>query len=277
MLNTINGLHFKFLFCLIFIYSFLHLFKYFEYNLVKKRKLSSKPIIFSSPLEVDYKNPFYSNCLNDNEDRRFMDEYYNKGGDLTYQMNLDYLQSNSIVFDVGGNKGGFVEFAKMYPVTIYVFEPILEFYNFLKEKYSTEKFPHIHFLNYGIDKFNGQSYITIDGVEGSASSQYSQITGTNQNFKNQSVTVRTLDVVMQELGIQSVNLLNINCEGCEFSIMESLIEKQLMKNISNIQIQFHPNIVDSGTVRRCKIRYILNKTHKEKYNFPWIWEFWTSD
>ena len=36
-----------------------------------------------------------------------------------------------------------------------------------------------------------------------------------------------------------IDLLKINIEGGEYEVLENLIENDLIKNIDNIQIQFH--------------------------------------
>lgn len=208
-------------------------------------------------------------CLEDKEDRTYMDPYYAAGGDPAYQMNLHYLAPKSVVFDIGGNKGGFVEFAVKYPVEVHVFEPVKEFHQFLINKYPKAGYPQLHFHNYGIDKKDGESRIIIDGVEGSASSQYS-----GDGAQGVLVSMKTLDAAMKEIGVQKVDLINVNCEGCEFAVMESIVDQKLLPKVQRFQVQYHPGAVMAGTVRRCSIRQALQHTHKEEYNFPWIWERW---
>ena len=45
------------------------------------------------------------------------------GHDSMLQQKIDYLAPNSTVFNIGGHKGGFVQFAAKYPVQVHVFEP----------------------------------------------------------------------------------------------------------------------------------------------------------
>ncbi len=55
--------------------------------------------------------------------------------------------------------------------------------------------------------------------------------------------------------------------------MKHIIETSFIKNIDHIQIQFH-NYVDGSKKLRNQIREELKKTHKCKFNFPFIWERW---
>jgi hypothetical protein len=46
-----------------------------------------------------------------------------------------------------------------------------------------------------------------------------------------------------------------------------------IKNIDHIQIQFH-NYIEGSKKLRNQIRKELKKSHKCKFNFPFIWERW---
>lgn len=211
-------------------------------------------------------------CLEDPEDKSAEGNYYAAGGDPELQMKLDYLSADSVVFDVGGNKGGFVSFAVNYPAQLHVFEPIKEFYDFLVEKYDRKAYPNTHFHHWGLDRGDGDSRIVIEGAQGSASSQYrSEDVG-----RGELVHMKSVSTAMREIGVRQVHMMNINCEGCEFAIMESIVDAGLVRNFTRIQVQYHPNVVKDGAVRRCNVRKALMKTHKEEYNFPWIWERWAA-
>ena len=69
-------------------------------------------------------------------------------GDET--LRLDYeLDSKSIVFDVGGYKGEFAtEISARYNPTIYVFEPVKDFYNIIKSKFAKNE--RIKSYNFGL-------------------------------------------------------------------------------------------------------------------------------
>jgi hypothetical protein len=56
-----------------------------------------------------------------------------------------------------------------------------------------------------------------------------------------------------ESGVDRVNLLKINVEGAEYDILDKLIETGYIKNVDNIQVQFH-NFVPNAEDRRQKIQ-----------------------
>jgi hypothetical protein len=71
-----------------------------------------------------------------------------------------------------------------------------------------------------------------------------------------------------------IAVLKMNIEGCEYDLMEYIIQKGLQKNVRNFQIQFH--IVD-GLEWEERYNWIaerLSETHKITWRFPWLWENW---
>ena len=69
------------------------------------------------------------------------------------------------------------------------------------------------------------------------------------------------------------DLLKLNIEGGEFSVLEALLDRDLVKKIGNIQVQFHGCIPDAAA-RRDKIRERLAATHHLTYDAPFVWENW---
>lgn len=205
-------------------------------------------------------------CLRVEEDKREVDRYHASGGDKQYQWQLDYLQRGAVVFDVGGNMGMFVRSAAGRGFSVHVFEPVREFYDFLASAYSQ---PDVHTHHYGLGKESGTASVLIGGAQGEATSQY--ITGEG---RTEQIQIKTLEEAMRDSSAQAVDLLNINCEGCEFDLLEHATSTGAAAKLARIQVQFHPKTVERGTARRCEIRRRLRQTHREEYNFPWIWERW---
>jgi hypothetical protein len=68
-------------------------------------------------------------------------------------------------------------------------------------------------------------------------------------------------------------LLHVNCEGCEYEMMEGLIDHGLLHIYPIIQFSFHyvPEVHHKVT-RYCSIRLSLEKTHTAVVSLPWGWE-----
>ena len=53
--------------------------------------------------------------------------------------------------------------------------------------------------------------------------------------------IRRFSDVIEELSIVRIDLLQINCEGCEWEVLESVIDDKQTHIFQHIQVQFHPS------------------------------------
>jgi len=179
-------------------------------------------------------------------------------------LRLEYnLDENSLVFDVGGYEGQWASdiFSK-YCCTIYIFEPVIEFANKVEKRFSKNK--KIKIYKFGISDRTEQARITIDN-DGSSVFRKGR-KSENANF------VRLVDFI-RDNDINRIDLLKINIEGGEYSLLEDLINSEFIKKIRNIQISFHDFIINAKE-RYKKIHYNLKKTHFLTYHFSFVWENW---
>lgn len=74
-----------------------------------------------------------------------------------------------------------------------------------------------------------------------------------------------------------VALMKVNIEGGEYELLDYIIEKGLIKNIKNIQVQFH--LVDGWDCEK-KYKELADKlklTHTLTWRYPFVWENWKSN
>ena len=76
-------------------------------------------------------------------------------------------------------------------------------------------------------------------------------------------------------GSADLDLLHVNCEGCEYEMLENIIKSGLHWRIKIIQFgtHFFPE-VPRLTERYCAIRSELSKSHKMVYGTAFAWERW---
>ena len=67
--------------------------------------------------------------------------------------------------------------------------------------------------------------------------------------------------------------MKINIEGSEFELLDHMIDTGYISKVKHLQIQFH-NFVNDSEVKRKTIRDKLKYSHKNIFNFPFIWERW---
>jgi FkbM family methyltransferase len=173
------------------------------------------------------------------------------------------LNKNSVVFDVGAFHGVWAkQMYDLYGCTVYCFEPVPTTFKGL-QKVESE---YIKCYQFGIGDSDRVQHIEF---EKDASSFFTQ-----SNKNRVLVYVRTMDFVLNTLGIEGVDLIKSNIEGSEYEMFEYMIERNMLDKFEHIQIQFHRNVPDFEN-RRKNIREALSKTHNCTYNYEFIWESWS--
>ncbi|GAB4027557.1 MAG: hypothetical protein Fur0011_5940 [Candidatus Microgenomates bacterium] len=187
-------------------------------------------------------------------------------GDVSRRINYN-LNEKSIVFDIGGYKGQWASdiYAK-YHCTLYIFEPIKKYASFIKKRFSSHN--NIHVLSMGASIKNHSRFLYIDNEKSSTNIE-------SEAAKSKRTKVKMIDLCkyIKDNNIKHIDLMKINIEGDEYDLLNKIISTETVKCIDNLQVQFHRFIDDSVNKRR-KIRKLLRKTHKQTYNYPFIWENW---
>lgn len=191
-----------------------------------------------------------------------INEWFAHAGDATLRLNYN-LNSESIVFDLGGYHGEWSEkIYNLYNCNIYIFEPITELANNIQEKFKNNN--KIKVFNYGLSDENNELFINVNN-DGSSFNT----TCTNPL----KCEVKSIIDFLDEYNINKVDLIKINIEGDEYKLLDSLIENNKIILFDNIQVQFH-RFIENSPFRREKIQNELSKTHKQTYNYDFVWENW---
>lgn len=185
-------------------------------------------------------------------------------GDET--LRLDYrLDKSSIVFDVGGYLGDYAAaIYQKYGCSIYLFEPVQKYYGECIKRFRDKS--SVVCLNYGLSSRSGWFEMNLNKNE-------SSFTKMEAKGLTQQAEVRSIAEVVNELGIVKIDLIKINIEGGEFDLLPAIIDSDLIKRIKYIQVQFH-NFDASASDARSRIRSSLEKTHREMWNYEFVWESW---
>lgn len=183
-------------------------------------------------------------------------------GDETLRYNYP-LTRDSIVFDLGGFHGEFAQkvFDK-YGCSIYVFEPVKEYYAIIKNRFESNS--KIKVFNFGLSDKDETMNITLND-DGSS-------TFLTDGTKETIILKSVVDFLNNE-DINNIDLFKINIEGGEFSVLPELIKNDKIQNIKNLQIQFH-NFIPNAEKLREEIRETFINTHHLTYDYYFIWENW---
>jgi hypothetical protein len=75
---------------------------------------------------------------------------------------------------------------------------------------------------------------------------------------------------------REIALVKINIEGGEYALLDYIIEKGLMGNITELQVQFH--VIDNPDIDYEKVyKWLaeqLSQTHELTWRWPFCWENW---
>lgn len=174
---------------------------------------------------------------------------------------LDHL---SIAFDIGGYLGNCAfDINQKFNCRVYLFEPVPSFFNECTLRFAHN--PSVTCLNYGLASASGLLDINVD----ENSSSFTRHNGANL----QQVRVRSINEVITELGVDKIDFIEMNIEGGEFDLLPAMIDSGLIKQVKYLKIQFH-NFVDNAVENRHLIRESLRKTHREMWNYEFVWESW---
>lgn len=175
------------------------------------------------------------------------------------------LDSNSIIFDVGGYDGSWAsEIQQKFDSRVFIFEPVPHFARNIKKMFTGND--KVQVLAYGLSNKNDTLSISL-GADSSSfhiktkdDVMYAEV----REFSNE---------LLLSLGIHEIDLMKINIEGGEYDLLELMIQNGTIKCVKNLQIQFH-NFVPNAIQRRESIRHQLGFTHQETWCYEFVWENW---
>lgn len=183
-------------------------------------------------------------------------------GDQTLRQEYS-VAVGEVVVDLGGYQGQWTsDIYARYRPKVFVFEPVPAFADRIRKRFQDN--PDIQVVEAAVASADGRMRI---GVAADASSSF----GDGQDF----VEVPVLDFVAwwRAAGGGEIALLKINIEGGEYELLEHLIASGAVRDVREIQVQFH-FFVPEAEARMRTIQAQLAATHERTYAFKWIWENW---
>lgn len=193
-----------------------------------------------------------------------VDRWFKDKGDQALRLAYP-LSADSVVFDLGGYHGDFAaDIHAKYSCAVYIFEPVPKFYNKCVNRFAGNS--KITCFNYGLASVDG--WLDIGLADNASSFESPHAKGNTER-----VEIRSIVPCINSLGITKIDLMKINIEGGEFDVLPALIDSGLIKNIDNLQVQFH-NFIDNAAEKRNELRRSLQQTHIETWNYEFVWENW---
>lgn len=166
-----------------------------------------------------------------------------------YQPSLDMIQNDKpVVVDVGGNMGyfGLYTFLRKPLATVYSFEPVPTNFKFLTAHQKAH--PQFNWIAYnqamadreGTMDFYYNDHDSPEGIDTAASLFSSEnIDSVTSDHHKITVETQTLAGWIDKQKIETIDLLKLDCEGAEYSIIYTLPESYFSR-IKLIAADVHP-------------------------------------
>ena len=180
---------------------------------------------------------------------------------LFRDLNLD---RESRILVLGGYKGDSIhEYRKRYDCNVLALEPVKSFFEILIKRFFNDE--KVAIQNLALAAESGQIEISVNAdstgfYEGDTSGNFETIT-----------CMGVVDFFAPETGV--FDLVEMNIEGAEYEVLESILGSNFQSRIRTFLIQFHQNVPDYDSKRK-KILGVLEKTHKQVFCYDYVWETW---
>ncbi|CAF3439386.1 unnamed protein product [Rotaria sp. Silwood1] len=214
----------------------------------------------------------YQECLLWVPNRRF---WAVDGVRHTAHKNL--LNSTSLIIEVGGNRGhDTIKFIELYNASIISYEPLLSMWEDLTKQFKSN--PKIEIHPYGLGSRARSLLIEPYDVGNAGTSIFRTLSATNSSNIQK---IRLLDIVevirhIRETRTKNgiIDMISINCEGCEFEILPALILNRMIQYFRIIQFATHTGLLTESSCIYCQIEQALERTHKILFHYSKLWEGW---
>jgi hypothetical protein len=170
--------------------------------------------------------------------------------------------ADSVIVEFGGYLGRFArQAARWTPSEVHTVEPIKPFAGVISATTSRTRV-HVHQYTVG----NCDSSISL-ALEREGTGAF----GIGMRVR---VQQRNIAHFMTEIGAKPIELLIINIEGAEYDLIPILHESGMLARARLIRIQFH-NVDGASASLRESCRSLIEESHSEQWDYPFVWESWT--
>ena len=142
---------------------------------------------------------------------------------------------DDVIFDIGANDGRTVAtLMNLLPAPrIFAFEPVAATFDILRRQ--TARWPNVVAHPFAMGAQAGRAEIHLHDL----SVMNSFVTAPGQGGRTESVEIRTVDGVMDDLGIDRIHFLKVDTEGFELDVLRGASAALAAGRIGIVQLEFH--------------------------------------
>lgn len=192
----------------------------------------------------------------------YNDKWNEDNGNETRILNYP-LDENSLILELGAFQGWFTQKAiDKFNCNIIAVEPV--FCLDLQEKFKNNNKVIIECC--GISNIKKNVKLHIDG---DATSQYSAVSN-----KTVEISCFPMEYFIEKHKIDIIDLVQVNIEGEEYSLLEKWITSDFLNKVKNIQVQYH-DFVDNYRDRKQKIEQgLIDRGFVNQWDYDIVFSSW---
>lgn len=177
------------------------------------------------------------------------------------------LQPGDRVMDVGGFDGEWAQaLYDKYEVMLDIYEPMPAALKTLRERFSGTEGVRIHPV--ALADRDGKETLSLLGPG-------SSMIRADERPVDKVITIDLQDVAsaFAALDCDQIDLFKINIEGAEYQVLDRMLALGLHKRCRVIMIQYHEFVPKAHSLRK-SINASLAQSHKQVWNYDFVWERW---
>ena len=166
---------------------------------------------------------------------------------------------NSIVIDIGASTGdSSIFFAIKGAKEVYAIEPMKESFDIALDNVRLNNLEsRVHLINAALSSKSGHVDLIVSSKNPNANSisptETVKKSGVNFDSKRMIDSISLKDIISQ-YNISKIDLLKMDCEGCEYEVLQSIDEKTISL-INNIILEFHDGV-----------KFLVDLLERQEYN-----------
>lgn len=167
-------------------------------------------------------------------DRYVFNEVFGDNSLYGHPLVVKYL-NNGVVIDVGAHKGYFSLFASGHAKKVIAVEPVKFNYSYLIKHQLANFVTNISAVNRALGSSRGYANIHLSRITDARNSIYKTDFVGDSNVE----TVETITIpdLLEKFSIENIDLLKIDCEGCEYDLL--LSSALWIQKVSSIVLEIH--------------------------------------
>lgn len=182
--------------------------------------------------------------------------------------NLKHINKNSLVIDIGANIGDVTNFLyNKFNSSIHCYEPNISCYNYMLKRF--EKNPKIKVFNLAVSNFTGKTnlyfHIKAKNIKDQNYIQGATLRPEKDDIDiNKKIQVNCINIKKIIEDFDKIDLIKIDVEGSEYSIMPELIRNR--KKIQMVVCETHGNPFGKKILNSDRTKLIMkNEVFKNEY------------